>query len=501
MKRLAWIIIIGILAATLIYVLNAGLLTDKAMTESTHSSTPTRPRSADPDPSTSTPPTAAPVDRPVQAWLELPPFDGELFLNGTPVQPDQKLPLPPGRIALTGIHRQGYVLETPQLDPEQVYRARLNPKSQPVPSESLGFRAGPQRAGFFASREPSAWRLKWKSDARGPALSALTLTSSHVLVSTSDRLIQALSRKDGSLTWDVEGAGSSIAPLALHDMVLATTATGQLQAFRLEDGKPRGNASLASYATTLGIWRDATVLITTADGRLLAVDSEPRRLGRLRLPVRWEVQTPPFNHSGSAPLILKDHILFSENTGSLAAYSLSQSGKKLFGKGQPEIDLGDSMRFIPEGDGLDRTPAADGNHVLTVHKSELQCFRASDGHLLWKIQLSAAESPSSNVALAHGLVYLCTRNGHLRAWTASHGTPVLNAPITRTSILAAPSLFRHYALVGDAQGHLLLVHAMSGEVLHRDTALEGDAIRSAPVIDASEILAVRADGKLACWEY
>src|SRR5690606_37035913 len=115
-----------------------------------------------------------------------------------------------------------------------------------------------------ATRDAQSASEMWRERPAGPLRGAPTIAFNTVYVMTQDNQIHALSTEDGSLVWQEVAAGGQsgvfgvAAPAAGQGTVIAGHSSGELVAYRYENGRNLWSDALArtSFSTQVGTLTD-----------------------------------------------------------------------------------------------------------------------------------------------------------------------------------------------------------------------------------------------------
>jgi outer membrane protein assembly factor BamB len=134
-------------------------------------------------------------------------------------------------------------------------------------------------AGDVVALDASTGAQVWKVKPAGPLRGSPTVAFNTVLVMTQDNQIHALSAADGSPVWNESGSIAQAgvfgvaAPAAGQGTVIAGYSTGELVAYRYENGRVLWSDALArtSISTQVGSLTDIDADPIIADGRVYAL--------------------------------------------------------------------------------------------------------------------------------------------------------------------------------------------------------------------------------------
>lgn len=260
-------------------------------------------------------------------------------------------------------------------------------------------------AGEVAALEASDGKQLWKVKPAGPLRGSPTIAFGAVYVMTMDNQILALNAADGTLQWnEVASTGQTgvfgvAAPAAGQGTVIAGFSTGELVAYRYENGRQ--------------LWADALARtsLSTSVGVLTDIDADP--------------------------IIDRGRVFALGQGGRMAAYELV-SGQRIW-----ELNLA----------GIS-TPAIAGDWIFTLtDDAKLLCIARSNGKVRWVQQLTRwhnEEKKSGPVfwtgpVLAGDKLWFANSDGELFSAPVADGTPQrfaeVGAPVTLSPIVAGSTLY------------------------------------------------------------
>ncbi len=235
----------------------------------------------------------------------------------------------------------------------------------------------------------------WKVRPGGPLRGSATLANGHVYVMSQDNQIFALHQTDGSLAWtdsgtlEATGVFGVAAPAAAQGTVIAGYSSGELTAYRYENGRV--------------LWGDALsrTSISTSVATLTDIDADP--------------------------VIDRGRVFAIGEGGRMASYELL-TGQRLW-----EINIGGIA-----------TPAVVGDWVFVVtDKASLLCIARATGKIRWTSQLPAWKKPKKKEGairwygpvLAGGKLVLVSTEGALVMANPADGKVMSEEDIHRTASL------------------------------------------------------------------
>ncbi|MEN9718830.1 MAG: hypothetical protein RIQ99_1708 [Pseudomonadota bacterium] len=237
----------------------------------------------------------------------------------------------------------------------------------------------------------------WKVKPAGPLRGSPTIAFNAVFVMTQDNQIFSLDAADGAQLWHQTAAAGQAgvfgvaAPAAGQGTVIAGFSTGELVAYRYENGRQLWNDALArtSLATTVGVLTD--------------IDADP--------------------------IIDRGRVFALGQGGRMAAYELV-TGQRIW-----ELNLA----------GIS-TPAVAGDWIFTLtDDAKLLCIARSNGHVRWMTQLPRFENAKkkknpifwSGPVLAGERLWFVNSRGQVQSASVTDGQPQAVADL-KTSITLAP---------------------------------------------------------------
>ncbi len=245
----------------------------------------------------------------------------------------------------------------------------------------------------------------WRVKPAGPLRGSPTIAFNSLYVMTQDNQIHALSTTDGSPIWqDAAASGTSgvfgvAAPAAGQGTVVAGYSTGELVAYRYENGR--------------NLWSDALsrTSISTQVGTLTDVDADP--------------------------IIDGGQVFALGQGGRMAAYELT-TGQRIW-----ELTLAGVS-----------TPTVAGEWIFTLtDDSRLLAIARATGRIKWITQLPRWEDPEdrdgpifwTGPVLANGRLWIASSQGEIRSVDVTTGEPTdftqLNDPISLPPIVAGNTLY------------------------------------------------------------
>lgn len=259
--------------------------------------------------------------------------------------------------------------------------------------------------GDVAALDAKTGKIAWKVRPAGPLRGSPTVAFGAVYIMTQNNELHALKVEDGSELWQesaslgTTGVFGVAAPAAGQGSVVAGFSTGELIAYRYENGRTLWNDALArtSLSTTVGVLTD--------------IDADP--------------------------IVDRGRVYALGQGGRMAAYELV-TGQRLW-----ELNLA----------GIS-TPAIAGDWIFTLtDEAKLLCISKSNGKVRWVSQLSRWTKPKkkegpifwTGPVLAGDRLWVANSRGEVHVVSAMDGVSKLytevKAPITLAPIVANGILY------------------------------------------------------------
>lgn len=260
--------------------------------------------------------------------------------------------------------------------------------------------------GEIASLDAKDGSQKWSVKPAGPLRGSPTVAFGSVFAMTQDNQLVAVSEEDGSGQWNVSGATGQTgvfgvaAPSAGQGTVIAGYSTGELTAYRYENGRQ--------------LWTDALARtsIATSVSSLTDVDADP--------------------------IIENGRVYALGQGGRMAAYELV-SGQRIW-----ELSLA----------GIS-TPAVARDWIFTLtDEAKLLCIAKATGKVRWLTELGTFTNMKkkkgaavywTGPVLANGKLWLANSRGNLVAANSADGTfetvARIGAPVTLAPVVAGKTLY------------------------------------------------------------
>jgi outer membrane protein assembly factor BamB len=259
--------------------------------------------------------------------------------------------------------------------------------------------------GDVAALDAKTGQQFWKVKPAGPLRGSPTIAYNSVYVMTQDNQVIALNSDDGKLLWNesastgLSGVFGVAAPAAGQGTVISGFSTGELVAYRYENGRTLWSDALArtSLSTTVGVLTD--------------IDADP--------------------------IIDRGQVFALGQGGRMAAYELV-TGQRIW-----ELNLA----------GIS-TPAIAGDWIFVItDDAKLLCIARSSGKVRWLTQLAAFKNEKkrktpvfwSGPVLANNRLWLTNSQGEVVSVSATDGTKQdftrLGGRISLSPVVAGGTLY------------------------------------------------------------
>jgi len=448
-------------------------------------------------------PESEPREQPVQRTvkkgiLHLPDHPEPLYVNGTEQQGGQTLTWPPGPLVISARSGEGFVHERIDLGSGEEIAVSLRERRQRTGTQWSTFQGNLQRTGHIEARDRDTLEKVWQIDLGEDVESSPILEGTTALVATENSLLTALDITSGEVLWSEGELGSSVTPVTISGFAFGGSNTGELGAFKLDNGRKRGDLTLDGYPTGLAAISEEAILASTIANRVVSVKTNRRFTGRMPMKSHWETEIPELASGASVPVVAAGVAVYQTGKG-LVALEV-ETGKRLWPaaeEGAGEMTQEIIFGTVDEADFLPPTPAIAEETVYAGNEKRLSAVTLRTGRTIWEADLPA--KITSSVSLAHGLLYIGTADGRLEARSIEDGVLAFEITSGTKPILASPVLFADKVLIADAAGRLALHSAFSGARIASNDALLGQAVKSTPAVTDSCILVIGNKGRVVCF--
>jgi outer membrane protein assembly factor BamB len=260
--------------------------------------------------------------------------------------------------------------------------------------------------------------VRWKVRPAGPLRGAPTVAFGGVYVISQDNQIFALNAADGAVQWQATAsleAGSvfgAASPAAGQGTIVAGFSSGEVQAYRYENGRDLWEDALARTSMALSV---STLTDVDADpvidrGRVFAL-GQGGRMASYELVTgqrSWEISIAGI----STPYVVGEWVYAMTDDGKLLCVARS-SGKVRW--------LQQLARFRVETEKKKKDPIrwtgpilAGGRLIAVNSEGLMQEFSPTDGSLLATTEFKSSLSQSPVVA--NNILYILADDGRLTAW-------------------------------------------------------------------------------------
>jgi outer membrane protein assembly factor BamB len=316
--------------------------------------------------------------------------------------------------------------------------------------------------------------LEWKPAERGGI--AVDPATGLVIFGTRDGWLHAV-RPDGTLAWELRGAGPFGPPAIEGDTVYVGSADGRLYAVAIPTGKERWRYVAEEDLTTRPAVAHGLVFVASQQDTLFAVEAAT---GTWRWHHRGEKKSAAgYTIFGAASAIAgPDTVYVSHSDGQATAID-PRAGAAIWKK-QP----------APAADHLDVDALAlDGGRLYAAAYSGLVvALDAHTGELAWK----AAAPGASRLTTAAGLVVAVT-TASIQALSAADGSAVWTAPM-RGAPTGDPVVAGKWVLVPAGDQGLLWLELATGRLLR--VFNPGTGVSGTPAVAGSRVYVLSNGGDL-----
>lgn len=270
--------------------------------------------------------------------------------------------------------------------------------------------------GEVSALDADTGEVLWKVTPAGPLRGSPTIAFGQIFVMTQDNQIIALKTEDGSLVWDESGSATQsgvfgvAAPAAGQGTVIAGYSSGELTAYRYENGRTLWSDALArtNISTTVGSITDIDADPIIDSGRVYAL-GQGGRMAAYELVTGqriWEL-----NLAGiSTPAVAGEWIFTLTDDARLLAIARSSGRVRWITQLQRYKDEKDKKGPI-----FWTGPVLAGGQ-LWVASSRGEVWKVSAGEGSAQLFTDLGESVSLAPVVADGYLYILDDSGKIHAW-------------------------------------------------------------------------------------
>ena len=275
-------------------------------------------------------------------------------------------------------------------------------------------------------------------------------------------------------------------PAAGDGIVVAGTSGGDLVALDSESGAIRWRSSVGGEVLAAPVIAGGIVVVRTVDGRLRGL-----RVADGKEAWMYEQQVPRLTLRGnSAPVISGDMVIAGFDNGKVAAVALA-TGELLWNTtiapshGRTEIE-----RLVD----IDSPVSVSGQDVFVVgYQGRIAMLARDTGQIWWGRDLSSYRG----LAADDSYLYVTAANSAVVALRRRDGTEIWRQEKLLNRSLTGPALSGNTIVVGDYDGYVHWLDAVTGDVIAR--VRSGGRITNAPVA-AGDLLVFQTDsGDVEAW--
>lgn len=304
--------------------------------------------------------------------------------------------------------------------------------------------------------------------------------------------------RDGLLTiFDTE-TGRELAEIDLDEglsggiggddkQALLTTRDGQVVSIDLGDNTVNWKTRVPSEVLSRPVLYNDTVLVRTADGRLLGLDLQSGK-------IRWSyAQTVPALtlRGSSTPVLARGRVFVGLDNGRLIALS-PIDGEVIWDialsvpQGRSEI-----QRLVD----IDGRAELYGRHLyLTSYQGRIAAIDVGIGQFVWARPFSS----HSGVSVDETAVYSSDDMSYVWALDKSTGATLWKQEKLKLRDITRPVPFGDYLVVGDYEGYLHVMSKFDGHFIAR-TQVDDSGILVPPVVDGQRLYVLTRAGLLASY--
>lgn len=270
--------------------------------------------------------------------------------------------------------------------------------------------------GDVAALDAANGSILWKKQPGGPLRGSPTLANGHVYVMSQDNQIYALDQLTGETQWNESGTVEATgvfgvaAPAAAQGTVIAGFSSGELTAYRYENGRSLWGDALSrtSISTSVAALADIDADPVVDRGRIFAIGQGGRMasyelVSGQRL---WEINVAGI----STPAVVGEWVFVVTDEGKLLCIARA-SGKirwiSELGRWKDEEDRKGAIRWTGP-------VAAGGRLILVSTEGDIAYVNPTDGSVLVRDDLG--HRMSLNPVVADSMLYILADDGKLTAY-------------------------------------------------------------------------------------
>jgi outer membrane protein assembly factor BamB len=275
-------------------------------------------------------------------------------------------------------------------------------------------------------------------------------------------------------------------PATGEGIVVAGASSGELVALDVESGAERWRVPVGGEVLVAPVIAGGLVVVRTVDGRLRALRANDGTEAWV-----YEQPVPRLTLRGNgAPVVSGDMVIAGFDNGKVVAVSLA-TGELLWSatvapsQGRTEIE-----RLVD----IDSPVTVSGQDIYVVgYQGRIAMLARDSGQIWWGRELSSHRG----LAVDSSYLYVTTANSTVVALRRRDGTEVWRQEQLLHRSLTRPVLSGNAVVVGDFDGYVHWLDAVTGDLLAR--VKSGGRITNAPVA-AGELLLFQTDsGNVEAW--
>jgi outer membrane protein assembly factor BamB len=362
------------------------------------------------------------------------------------------------------------------------------PSAAAVPAQAVMYHGGPQRTGVYATHSLASFGgVKWQFKTDGQVWSSPVVAGGLVYFGSDDGHLYALDSQTGREKWRFKTGDDVRSSVAVADgLVYFESYDGYLYALNAQDGQQVWRFRLASgdLLKLRPAYDDYLSSPLVADGVVYAGTVDPRHC-LYALDARTGQEKWNFSPASgidmvhSSPALFKDTLYFGGDFNNFHALDVKTGQVKWTFK------TAGTLNYAPAvGD--------DGTVYFSSKDTYLYALDGQTGALKWKNQLAGSSWVTSSPAVAGGLVYAGTSDGHqLFAVDAKTGQTVWQAT-GYGYVWSSPAVAEGMVYVGGGR-----LNALDAKTGHKIWEFQPKGyVYSTPLVDDGVVYVGSNDGSL-----
>ena len=297
----------------------------------------------------------------------------------------------------------------------------------------------------------------------------------------------AVNKTDGQIKWQVNLHHAYEAGLAASEAdIIAVSRTGLVSALDANNGKVIWTHQLMGEVLAKPAVNLSTAIVKTTDGRIIALSvadgsevwqfhqSEPQMILR----------------AGSTPILAGQYAFVGFANGKLVKLNLKNGNLSWL-----------SIVAQPEGAfTIQRMVDIDANPIIDNQRIYVATYQGKIARLQWTTGLANWHqniSSYTGMVVSSNRLYITDAASNIWCFNANNGEMLWQQKQLAARGLTAPVAIQNYLVIGDAEGYLHWLAAKDGKTVARQSL--GGAIYATPLVEGNTVYVINNQGYLAAY--